>query len=194
MISNELRTGFNLWGANLVVIAILITALFMTTRFSFSGAHAWASKGPIGAVEKLGILQKVQARWHAWRDSREDERMRRRLQETRTSGRKPVNQATGKSVAEPTEEAEQERTIHLPDETDIFGRARDYKELDKREKEKEEARERETSKAPIFVMNSEKAEKPVKKASEAKIAKGTHQLQAALHLPDARRRTQPKDR
>ena len=172
VISNELRTGFNLWGANLVVIAILITALFMTTRFSFSGAHAWASKGPIGAVEKLGILQKVQARWHAWRDSREDERMRRRLQETRTSGRKPVNQATGKSVAEPMEEAEQERTIHLPDETDIFGRSRDYQELDKREKEREEARERETSKAPIFVMNSEKAEKPVKKASEAKIAKG----------------------
>jgi DNA segregation ATPase FtsK/SpoIIIE, S-DNA-T family len=171
VISNELRTGFNLWGANLVVIAILITALFMTTRFSFSGAHAWASKGPIGAVEKLGILQKVQARWHAWRDSREDERMRRRLQETRTSGRKPVNQATGKSVAEPIEEAEQERTIHLPDETDIFGRSRDYKELDKREKE--EARERETTKAPIFVMNSEKAEKPVKKASDAKIAKGT---------------------
>ena len=173
VISSELRTGFNLWGANLVVIAILITALFMTTRFSFSGAHAWASKGPIGAVEKLGILQKVQARWHAWRDSREDERMRRRLQETRTSGRKPVNQATGKSVAEPVEEAEQERTIHLPDETDIFGRARDYKELDKREKEKEEVRERETAKAPIFVMNSEKAEKPVKKASDAKIAKGT---------------------
>ena len=43
VISNELRTGFNLWGANLVVIAILITALFMTTRFSFSGAHAWAA-------------------------------------------------------------------------------------------------------------------------------------------------------
>ncbi len=175
VISNELRTGFNLWGANLVVIAILITALFMTTRFSFSGAHAWASssKGPIGAVEKLGILQKVQARWHAWRDSREDERMRRRLQETRTSGRKPVNQATGKSAAEPTEEAEPERTIHLPDETDIFGRVRDYKELDKREKEKEEVREREAPKAPVFVMNSEKTEKPVKKASEAKIAKGT---------------------
>ena len=65
VISNELRTGFNLWGANLVVIAILITALFMTTRFSFSGAHAWAEpRDPFGAVEKLGILQKVQARWH----------------------------------------------------------------------------------------------------------------------------------
>jgi S-DNA-T family DNA segregation ATPase FtsK/SpoIIIE len=177
VISNELRTGFNMWGANLVVIAVLITALFMTTRFSFSGAHAWAnsSKGPIGAVEKLGIWHKVQARWHAWRDAREDERMRRRLQETRTSGRKPVNQATGKAVAEPAEEeSEPERTIHLPDETDIFGRARDIKALrDKKEKDEQEVPEREAAKAPIFVVNSEKAEKLVKKSSEAKIAKGT---------------------
>ena len=174
VISNELRTGFNLWGANLVVIAILITALFMTTRFSFSGAHAWAnsSKGPLGAVERLGILQKVQARWHAWRDAREDERMRRRLQETRTSGRRPVNQATGKAVAELPEEVEQDRTIHIPDETDIFGRARDKKERDKLDKEEDEIRERESAKAPIFVVNSEKAEKPLKKASDAKIAKG----------------------
>jgi DNA segregation ATPase FtsK/SpoIIIE, S-DNA-T family len=175
VISNELRTGFNLWGANLVVIAILITALFMTTRFSFSGAHAWASssKGPLGAVEKLGILQKVQARWHTWRDAREDERMRRRLQETRTSGRRPVNQATGKAVAELSEEIEPERTIHIPDETDIFGRARDKKERDKRDKDEEEIHERESAKGPIFVMNSEKAEKPLKKVSETKIAKGT---------------------
>ena len=175
VISNELRTGFNLWGANLVVIAILITALFMTTRFSFSGAHAWAnsSKGPIGAVEKLGIFQKVQARWHAWRDAREDERMRRRLQETRTSGRKPVNQATGKAVAELPEEVEPERTIHIPDETDIFGRPRDKRERDKKDHEEEEIHERESAKAPIFVVNSEKAEKPLKKASDAKIAKGT---------------------
>jgi len=175
VISNELRSGFNLWGANLVVIAILITALFMTTRFSFSGAHAWAnsSKGPLGAVEKLGILQKVQARWQAWRDAREDERMRRRLQETRTSGRRPVNQATGKAVAELPEEIEPERTIHIPDETDIFGRARDRRERDKLDKEEEEIRERESAKAPIFVVNSEKADKPLKKASDAKIAKGT---------------------
>jgi DNA segregation ATPase FtsK/SpoIIIE, S-DNA-T family len=173
VISDELRTGFNMWGANLVVIAILITALFMTTRFSFSGAHAWAnsSKGPIGAVEKLGILQKVQARWHSWRDAREDERMRRRLQETRTSGRKAVNQATGKAV-EVAEEPEEERTIHLPDETDIFGRTRD-KKLDKKEKdEDEEIPERDTHKAPIFVMNSDKPEKPAKKAADPKIAKG----------------------
>jgi DNA segregation ATPase FtsK/SpoIIIE, S-DNA-T family len=173
VISNELQSGFNMWGANLVVIAILITALFMTTRFSFSGAHAWAhsSKGPLGAVEKVGILHRVQARWHAWRDAREALRMRLRLQQTRTSGRKAVNQATGKAV-EVAEEPDEGRAIHLPDETDIFGRARDPKS-DKREKdEADHVRDREEHKTPIFVMNSDKPEKPAKKAGEPKIAKG----------------------
>jgi S-DNA-T family DNA segregation ATPase FtsK/SpoIIIE len=101
LISSGLRTGFNLWGANLVAVALLITALFMTTSFSFSGAHAWANgpKGPIGAVERLGILQKAQARWHAWREERAQRRMRRRLEETRISGRKPVPpQSVGSAV------------------------------------------------------------------------------------------------
>jgi DNA segregation ATPase FtsK/SpoIIIE, S-DNA-T family len=172
VISNELRSGFNMWGANLVVIAVLITALFMTTRFSFSSAHAWASssKGPLGAVEKLGILQKAQARWHAWRDAREDQRMRKRLYETRISGRKPVNQATGRELAEVEGESEEDRAIHLSDETDIFGRARETSVKSKREEEN--PGEREEHKAPIFVLNSEKAEKPVKKAADPKIARG----------------------
>jgi DNA segregation ATPase FtsK/SpoIIIE, S-DNA-T family len=173
VISNGLQSGFNLWGANLVVIAFLITALFMTTRFSFSGAHAWAnsSKGPLGAVEKLGIVHKVQARWHAWRDAREDQRMRQKLQQTRTSGRRAVNQATGKAV-DVAEQPEPAHAIQLPDETDIFGRTRD-RNSDKKEKDEEEnVREREEHKAPIFVMNSDKPEKPAKKIAEPKIAKG----------------------
>jgi S-DNA-T family DNA segregation ATPase FtsK/SpoIIIE len=173
VISNELRTGFNMWGANLVVIALLITALFMTTRFSFSGAHAWASssKGPIGAVEKLGILQKTQARWHAWREAREDERMRRRLQQTRISGRKPVNQLTGKVAEEArvAPEPEPARTIHIADETDVFSKARGKRASD----EEEESRERETHKAPIFALDREKPEKTSKKTAEPKIAKGS---------------------
>jgi S-DNA-T family DNA segregation ATPase FtsK/SpoIIIE len=171
VISNELRTGFNMWGANLVVIALLITALFMTTRFSFSGAHAWASssKGPIGAVEKLGILHKVQARWHAWRDAREDERMRRRLQETRISGRKPVNQSTGRVIEDPGLPPEPDRTIHLEDPTDVFGRARAKKEKE----EPDEPRDRQPHKAPIFVLDQDKPEKSPARKAEPKIAKGS---------------------
>src|SRR5713226_2360359 len=143
LISSGLRTGFNIWGANLVAVALLVTALFMTTRFSFSGAHAWASgpHGPIGKVEKLGILQKAQARWHAWREEREQQRMRRRVEESRLSGRKPVApQSIGKGevLNEPP------KTIRMADESNIF----------KGRTEAEEDDEKETShKTPIVVLN-----------------------------------------
>jgi S-DNA-T family DNA segregation ATPase FtsK/SpoIIIE len=166
LISGGLRTGFNLWGANLVAVALLVTAVFMTTRFSFSGAHAWAHgpKGPIGAVEKLGILQKAQARWHAWREEREQQRMRRRVEESRLTGRKSVPlQSFGK--AEPLDEPG--KTIRLADASDIFKRKTEVEEDEEEEEAKDAAH-----KAPIFVFNRE-AEKPAaKKVGEPKIAKG----------------------
>ncbi len=184
VISNELRFGFNMWGANLLVIAILITALFMTTSFSFTGAHEWAANSPLGGVAKLNILSRVAARWHDWRDAREDERMRRRLQETRTSGRKAVNQATGKQIeiarndrgakaAVAEEDDDEAKTIHLQDQTDIFGRSKKSKSRDAAKKEKQTDDDSgEVHKAPIFVMKDEKGvEAATKKSGEAKIAK-----------------------
>jgi DNA segregation ATPase FtsK/SpoIIIE, S-DNA-T family len=158
LFSGSLQAGFNFWGANLIAFAFFLTAIFMTTSFSFAGTHAWAksSKGPIGAVEKLGLLQKVKARWEAWRDDREDERMRRRMEQIRISGRKPVTQAGGNTaVADDEQEA-----IALPDESDIF------------DPEKEE-KPRDSRKVPILFLNSDKREKPAaKKAGGPKIAKG----------------------
>ena len=153
LISSELLAGFNFWGALLVAVALFFTSLFMTTRFSFSGAHAWASSphGPIGAVEKLGVLQKVQTRWHDWRERREQERMRRRVEESRLSGRKPVPpQAIAKTAlleasSTATEEPEE-------DEAD--------------EKEKKPS----VVKAPVFVFHKD-TEKPASKKGDPKIAK-----------------------
>ncbi len=169
VISNGLLSGFNLWGANLVAIALLITALFMTTSFSFSSAHAWASssKGPLGAVEKLGILHKIQARWNDWRDSREEERMRRRLHETRTSGRRPVNQLTGKPVEGNVADEDENGAIELEDASDVFSKTRN-------KEEDTDSANTEKHRAPILFLNHEKAEKtPAKKLSDAKIAKGS---------------------
>jgi S-DNA-T family DNA segregation ATPase FtsK/SpoIIIE len=162
LISTGLRTGFNIWGANIVACALVIVALYMTTRFSFSGAHAWANspKGPIGVVEKLGILQKAQARWTAWRESREQERMRRRVEERRLSGRKPVAPQT---ISKTELMQDEPRSIRLPDQSDVF-RAHEVPE------EPEEQEEDETPhKAPILFLNSEKAEKTAaKKIADAK--------------------------
>ena len=151
LMSHGLRSGFNLWGANLVAIALLVVAVFLTTSFSFSGAHAWASgaKGPIGRMEKLGILQRAQARWHAWQDEREQRRMRREVEERRMAGRRPVTpQIVGK--VETAEKSEVE----------------DAEEV-------EEVKEA-THKAPILFLNNEKglAELPDKaKKGDPKIAK-----------------------
>jgi S-DNA-T family DNA segregation ATPase FtsK/SpoIIIE len=166
LISGGLRTGFNLWGANLVAIAFLVTALFMTTRFSFSGAHAWANgpHGPIGVVEKLGILQKAQGQWHAWREEREQRRMRRRVEESRLSGRKPVPpQSIGKAevLNEPP------KTIRMADGSEIFRGNVGIEEDEEKETRDSEA------KAPIFFLHREAAKPPTKKAVEPKIAKGS---------------------
>jgi DNA segregation ATPase FtsK/SpoIIIE, S-DNA-T family len=152
--SSQLLAGFKWGGAFVVTLALFVTALFMTTRFSFSGTHAWAvgPTGPIGAVERLGILQRAQARWHDWRERREQERMRRRVEESRLSGRKPVPlQAIGKTAL-----------LEAP------GASRDEVETEEEEKETKSA----PAKAPIFVFHRD-TEKPAPKKGDPKIAKGS---------------------
>jgi DNA segregation ATPase FtsK/SpoIIIE, S-DNA-T family len=159
LIAGSLRTGFNVTGAYVVAFAVFLTSVFMTTSFSFAGTHAWAKSptGPLGAVEKLGILQKVQARWESWQESREQQRMRRRVEENRVAGRKPAApQSVGK--AELLNEAP--KSIKLADESDVFSR-----------EEEEDGQKSPASKAPIFVLNRDNAEKSSKKLAEPKVAK-----------------------
>jgi len=149
-------------GAYIVAGAIFVTALFLTTSFSFGNTHAWAmsSTGPIGAAQKLGILQKVQARWHAWQQEREQKRMRRKVEANRLIGRKP---APAQSVGSAAVLNEPPKTIHLEDDGDVF---RGVTSQDAEEDPKKAAH-----KAPIFVMNQDKPEKGTKKLGEPKIAK-----------------------
>jgi DNA segregation ATPase FtsK/SpoIIIE, S-DNA-T family len=159
VVSHGLQSGFNFWGAVLVAVAILIVALFLTTSFSFSGAHAWASghNGPLGKMEKRGILRRAQARWHDWREQREQDRMRREVEERRMAGRKPVApQIVGRA-----EGAEEPKTIQLHDSSDVF--------KNKKAAEEKDEEEETGHKAPILLLNGEKQEK-VKKA-DPKIAK-----------------------
>ncbi len=165
VISGGLIAGFNFWGALLVAVALFFTSLFMATSFSFSGAHAWANgpHGPLGAVERLGVLQKAQARWHAWREEREQRRMRRRVEESRLSGRKPVPlQSIGKAEVV----SDQLHPIPLPDPSDIF-----HSEAETEEEDEKETKDL-APKSPIFVFNRDATKPAVKKSSDPKIAKG----------------------
>ena len=154
LISTELLAGFNFWGALLVAVALFFTSLFMTTRFSFAGTHAWATgpKGPIGAVERLGLLKRAQTRWQNWGERREQERMRRRVEESRLSGRKPVPpQAINRTALLETGGA-------LADQSEQEAADEDSKSG--------------VAKAPIFVFHRDTEKPAVKKTGEPKIAKG----------------------
>ena len=182
LMAGALIAGLNKGGAVIVTLALLVTATFLTTTFSFGGAHAWASgpKGPIGAVGKLGILQKAQARWHDWRASREQERMRRRVEANRLGGRKPVGNATISG--------ETPQSIQLADESDIF-----RGEADEEEEEIERSRK---SKAPILFLNQDaqgKPEKAAKKTTEAKIAKNANYKLPSISLLHEGERSQKLD-
>jgi DNA segregation ATPase FtsK/SpoIIIE, S-DNA-T family len=164
LVSHGLQSGFNFGGALLVAGTLLVVSIFMTTRFSFSGAHAWASsaKGPLGKIEKMGILQRAQARWQDWQEEREQERMRRAVEERRIVGRKPVApQIAGKGQAE----NEEPKGIKLEDLSDIFKRKKSVAVAEKDEEEEDVKH-----KAPIMLLSKEKSA-PEKK-SDPKIAKG----------------------
>jgi S-DNA-T family DNA segregation ATPase FtsK/SpoIIIE len=164
LLSGALMAGFNKAGALIVTLALLVTATFLTTTFSFGRAHAWASgpRGPIGAMDKLGILQRAQARWHSWRERREQDRMRRRVEANRLEGRKPIKSQAGAGVLD-----EEPQTIHLDDQSDIFQR----KGKSAPAQGDEEDQESSGHKAPILFLNQDKPEK-TKKFGDPRIAKG----------------------
>jgi len=176
-VSHGLQSGFNFWGAMLVAMAILIVALFLTTSFSFSGAHAWASssKGPLGKMGVPGILQRARARWEDWREAREEARMRREVEERKLSGRKPVTpQILGR--ADKNESVESPKTIQLEELGDVFKSKKAAKEeLDHGEQSAKDA----VHKAPVVMLGPDKSDKSFvdaqgkPKKAEPKIAKET---------------------
>jgi S-DNA-T family DNA segregation ATPase FtsK/SpoIIIE len=89
LVSSGLRAALSSVGAHLVALASFLAALFLTTRFSFTGTHDWL-KGPMNRVAGFGALARVQARWKSWREVQEQHRMRRRVEQIKMDGRQPV--------------------------------------------------------------------------------------------------------
>ncbi|MGA7624083.1 MAG: DNA translocase FtsK [Candidatus Acidiferrales bacterium] len=88
ILAGGLRAAFNPLGANLVSGITLLTALFLTTSFSFRAAAHWLKK-PISADGYIGQLI---ARVKDWREARESDRLRKRVEEIKIAGRPPVTQ------------------------------------------------------------------------------------------------------
>jgi S-DNA-T family DNA segregation ATPase FtsK/SpoIIIE len=86
LLAQGLRAAFNPLGANLVAFAIFLTAIFLTTSFSFSAAAGWMKK----PMAEDAILGKLIARVKDWRESREADRLRKKVEEIKIAGRPPV--------------------------------------------------------------------------------------------------------
>ncbi len=109
LVSTGLRAGFNTVGANLVAVAIFFVALFLTTKFSFIETHQ-TLRGPLA---KLNVIDPLRERFAAWREEREEQRMKKRLEEIKSQGRAPIPQQSvaevdGSAVAEEEEIEEAE--------------------------------------------------------------------------------------
>ena len=110
LLAQGLRAAFNPLGANLVAIATLLAALFMTTSFSFRAAAEWMRE-PMAAQ---GVLGRIHARVQDWREQREAERLRKKVEEIKIAGRPPVAQQRismrQSATPEETEAAELDET------------------------------------------------------------------------------------
>ncbi len=108
LMASGLEHAFNSVGAHVVALASLFAALFLTTPFSFTGTHALV-RGP---VKKLDPIGRLKARWSAWREKREQERMRKRVEANKLSGRQPVpTQTMGSKERKAAAEAAEEEKV-----------------------------------------------------------------------------------
>ena len=149
LLSEGLHAAFNSVGAHVVAVAIFLTALFLTTSFSFTGTHALLRV----PVQKLDLIGRLKSRWSAWREAREQAKLRQKVEINKMSGRQPV----------PTQAFAAQIAGKPPNDDD----------------DAEESDEKETDKAgpaaPVFVYpegGSETEGATKKRGAEPKVARG----------------------
>ncbi len=103
LLSRGLRAGFNPLGAHLVALTALCVGLLLSTRLSFSGAHAWLAL----PLERVNVFGGLQERWKAWREAREEARQRKRVKAIRVAGRPSVQQESAQPVTAVSESAKE---------------------------------------------------------------------------------------
>ncbi len=86
VLASGLTAAFNSVGGQLVTVAALLVALFLTTKFFFLGAQEWA-KGPLA---KINFIPAMMERYNDWREAREQKQLRKRVEDIKISGRPAV--------------------------------------------------------------------------------------------------------
>lgn len=104
LLAEALLRTFNTVGAHLVVSAGFLAALFMTTRFSFTGSSAWLRS-------HVTFPGRLAERWKAWHEAREEKRLQMRVNQNKLAGRAPVapQMIAPKETLRPAEAEEQDK-------------------------------------------------------------------------------------
>jgi len=95
VLADALQAAFNSVGAHVVAVAIFLTALFLTTSFSFSGTHAML-RGPLQKIDPIGRLK---SRWKAWKEAREQAKLRQKVEINKTARQPVPTQAIAAQIA-----------------------------------------------------------------------------------------------
>jgi len=148
LVSEGLRAAFNPIGANLISLATLFTAMFLTTAFSFRNAVEWAKK----PMAEDGFVGQWVAKFKDWQEGRESKRLRKRVEKIKVSGR-PAVALQKSSTLEVDEDGEREELEEEPAAESMMRAPAVIKFHDRDEAKSE-------------------AQKPPKKSVEPKIAGG----------------------
>jgi S-DNA-T family DNA segregation ATPase FtsK/SpoIIIE len=90
---------FNRVGAAILTGTVLLTSLFLVTRFSFASAGVFLRT-------HSAFLGTLRARWQSWRQARERERLREQMERERASGKQPLAAPRASAKAVPAAEGE----------------------------------------------------------------------------------------
>ncbi|HKV28450.1 MAG TPA: DNA translocase FtsK [Candidatus Acidoferrales bacterium] len=170
LMAHALRAAFASIGAHVVALACIFVALLLTTHFTFAGTAKWL-RGPLGAQGFIGkrILALID-RVKDWREARESEKLRKRVEEIKIAGR-------------PAVPAQQK--------TKVATTIRDVEEIAAHNDHEERERDESRRVAPVitFSESAETGPAPRKSGVEPKIAKGktTYRLPSPTLLRGAER-------
>ena len=90
LIDRGLHASFGAIGAHVVALACVFTGLFLTTQFTFAGTAKWMS-GPLAENGFIGKrIYALIERYRDWRDAREAQKLRKRVEEIKIAGRPAV--------------------------------------------------------------------------------------------------------
>nr|HEV7954663.1 DNA translocase FtsK [Candidatus Acidoferrales bacterium] len=181
VLASGLTTAFNSVGGQLVTVAALLVALFLTTKFSFLGAQEWA-KGPLA---KINFIPSLMDRYNDWREAREQKQLRKRVEDIKISGRPAVASQVKEAISK------------------VFAKSAVAEAEEEKAPEAEDAEEEKPSRrSPVILRFKEKAdaeEKPEKpsKSSGPKISSGPSNFKlpptTLLHSAERSEKMQEED-